>query len=178
MRRVGTLSLHQYGIPAPSRPVAVGLTVLAWAALSGLALRGLSLTPAVRVYTDDDTPLVTDTCIVVHLTRFGPSATTPDPVLPQLPPSVNRRRLDGAVRSRRPPIHGAAVAGMEPDRPLVQLPAPAALAPRRWRGHARIRQTASRSLCSSTDRAAGSADPARSVPAPATRTGPPGAWTR
>lgn len=49
--KVGLLPLRQYAAPADGRTIATGLTVLAWTAASVVALRGLSLRPAVYVHT-------------------------------------------------------------------------------------------------------------------------------
>lgn len=47
---VGIPPLHQYATPDDSRILATGIAVLAWAAASAFALRGLSLRPVIHHY--------------------------------------------------------------------------------------------------------------------------------
>ncbi|MYS39146.1 hypothetical protein K388_07371 [Streptomyces sp. KhCrAH-43] len=77
------------GTPEPGRQVAAVITVLAWAALSTAALRGLSLRPGAFVHTDVHPPQtgVPEIRNEIHLPKAQPPAY--GPFDPHHPPSMN-----------------------------------------------------------------------------------------
>ncbi|MEW1724287.1 hypothetical protein [Streptomyces sp. NPDC093109] len=84
-----TVAMTWYGTPAPGRQVAAGIALLAWAALSVLALRGLSLTPAVYVDITPPAPPAPEIRAEIHLPKTQPAAYTPNTPDQQQLPSVN-----------------------------------------------------------------------------------------
>ncbi|MGO4634974.1 hypothetical protein AB4225_29205 [Streptomyces sp. 2RAF24] len=63
------------GTPEPGRPVAAGLTLLAWAALSLIALHGLSLTPALHVDIHNPPAPAPQITAEIHVPTPGHAAT-------------------------------------------------------------------------------------------------------
>ncbi|MFB7552604.1 hypothetical protein [Streptomyces sp. NPDC056154] len=88
-----TTAMVWIATPAPGREVAAGIAVLAWAALSLFALRGLSLTPAAFVNVDvqaPPAPPAPQVHAVIHLpTPTQPVPTSYQPYDPKQPPSLN-----------------------------------------------------------------------------------------
>jgi hypothetical protein len=80
------------GAPDPGRQVAAGLALLAWATLSGLALRGLRLRPAAFVHVDvhNEAPPPPEVEVRAEIHTPQPQQTQYLPyVLPYVPPSPN-----------------------------------------------------------------------------------------
>ncbi|MEV6841064.1 hypothetical protein AB0N17_42425 [Streptomyces sp. NPDC051133] len=78
--------------PGPGRPVATAVSLLAWAALSSLALRGLRLPPLafvhVDVHNEASSPPDVQVRTEIRMPRTEPPQFLPYP-LPYLPPSQN-----------------------------------------------------------------------------------------
>ncbi|MDF4254632.1 hypothetical protein [Streptomyces sp. WMMB303] len=83
-----TVAMVWAGTPAPGRPVAAGITVLAWAALSLLALRGLSLSPTAFIQVHNQAPAPPEVRAEIHLPKTA-APTAYQPYTTQQPPSPN-----------------------------------------------------------------------------------------
>ncbi|MFB7076505.1 hypothetical protein [Streptomyces sp. NPDC056308] len=84
---LATTAMVWQGTPEPGRQVAAGIAVLAWAALSLVALRGLSLFPAAFIHVDVQAPPAPVVRAEIHMPKSEP--TTYKPYDPQQPPSLN-----------------------------------------------------------------------------------------
>ncbi|MGW2050793.1 hypothetical protein ACWCPF_37315 [Streptomyces sp. NPDC001858] len=84
-----TVAMVWIGTPGPGREVAAGIAVLAWAALSVLALRGISLSPAAFIEVDvhNQTPPAPEVRAEIHCHHPEPKSSY-QPYDPQ-PPSLN-----------------------------------------------------------------------------------------
>ncbi|OIJ95415.1 hypothetical protein [Streptomyces colonosanans] len=84
-----TVGMVWASTPASDREVAAGIALLAWAALSLLALRGLSLSPTALVHIDvhNEAPALPEIRAEIHLPK--PEPTTYEPYNPHQPPSLN-----------------------------------------------------------------------------------------
>ncbi|MFG3517573.1 hypothetical protein [Streptomyces bobili] len=87
-----TVIMVLIGTPGPGRPVATGVGLLTWAALSSLALRGLRLPPLTFVHVDvhNEAPPPPDVQVrtEIRMPRTEPPQFLPYP-LPFQPPSPN-----------------------------------------------------------------------------------------
>ncbi|MEU0896864.1 hypothetical protein [Streptomyces massasporeus] len=87
-----TVIMVVIGTPGPGRPVAAAVGLLAWAALSCLALRGLRLPPLAFVHVDvhNEAPPPPDVQVrtEIRMPRTQPPQYLPYP-LPYVPPSPN-----------------------------------------------------------------------------------------
>ncbi|WP_189784821.1 hypothetical protein [Streptomyces capitiformicae] len=87
-----TVIMVSIGTPGPGRPIATAVGLLAWAALSSLALRGLRLPPLAFVHVDvhNEAPPPPDVQVSteIRMPRTEPPQYLPYP-LPFLPPSPN-----------------------------------------------------------------------------------------
>jgi hypothetical protein len=86
-----TVAMVWSSTPEPGRQVAAGVAVLAWAALSILALRGVSLAPAsfVRVDVHAPVPPAPEVRAEIYLPKPDPTSYTPYDSARQQPPSLN-----------------------------------------------------------------------------------------
>ncbi|MBO8189226.1 hypothetical protein [Streptomyces spirodelae] len=110
------------GTPEAGRRVAAGIALLAWAALSVLALRGLSLSPAAFIQVHTEAPHPPEVRAEIHLPKTEPASY--QQYSPQQPPPRTDRCLSGPrpartgrrTASAHPPRDGRSTVS-KPDRP-------------------------------------------------------------
>ncbi|MBO8189224.1 hypothetical protein [Streptomyces spirodelae] len=81
-----TVAMVWAGTPEPGRPVAAGIALLAWAAPSLLALRGLSLSPTAFIQVHNQAPHPPEVRAEIHLPKTEHAYR---PYTTQQPPSPN-----------------------------------------------------------------------------------------
>ncbi|WEH43970.1 hypothetical protein [Streptomyces sp. AM 2-1-1] len=87
-----TVAIVFTGTPAPGREIAAGIAALGWAALSLLALRGISLSPTafINVHVQaPPAPPAPQIHATIHVPHQAPAPPVLKPFDPQQPPSLN-----------------------------------------------------------------------------------------